>query len=594
MTLETLGKKLPRNYFYLGQEHDFTAEAGVIYPIYQIMLFPGDYIEVENACLIRQMPTIAPSLSKFKVKFWDVVVAIRNLDKNFYKFLSQHEEYTSEIPWNEPLPRWIPSDPQITRPGTLWDFLENPTDCIPDEDSCQIDYFRQAYGYIWDILFRNETRQDSILIKGEPGSWKGESLLRINWDKDYLTTSLPKQQLGDPLAIAITGIGSAQWNAEDIKSTTGIPTLNTVFDSWVRKIKGAESTLTNPTVLKEYEGTNAQNGLFKTDYSNNSGIDMIIASQTQTNREDILNALNKNTVDFKNAGSIYISTLREAIAHQSIAEINAMSGIRTNEFIEAHWGESPSTEALQYPEVFGKSEIDIITSEVLQTSESSKDSALGTMAGHGMGTGRGKKKKFYSKEFSIYLKLMYIKPNTIYGGQQAKREYTQKTIYDFPFPELDHISMQPIYGRELLCASTECFNYDKTTNKLTLAGIKDDTAEKYNNSIKGFECNFAWYKEKLPRVSGLLKQEQYKTATLNEIQYIDNLYHWTEARFFIDRDGDRPSINNDFLQCKLDNRNYAIIDDTIERSQFIVRHINRVDAWRTMSKKGLPSTLGLF
>lgn len=589
MALETLGKKLPRNYFYLGQEHDFTAEAGVIYPIYQIMLFPGDYIEVENACLIRQMPTIAPSLSKFKVKFWDIVVAIRNLDKNFYKFLSQHEEYTSEIPWNEPLPRWIPSTAQVTRPGTLWDFLENPTDCIPDEDSCQLDYFRQAYGYIWDILFRNETRQDSILVKGEPGSWKGESLLRINWDKDYLTTSLPKQQLGDPLAIAISGIGSAQWNAEDIEINSNIPSLETAFASVNKMILTSSINNAETSDLNFY--TKNQN--VETNLANDT-IQRQISIISNPNKNNILNALNKNTIDFKNAGSIYISTLREAIAHQSIAEINAMSGIRTNEFIEAHWGESPSTEALQYPEVFGKSEIDIITSEVLQTSESSKDSALGTMAGHGMGTGRGKKKKFYSKEFSIYLKLMYIKPNTIYGGQQAKREYTQKTIYDFPFPELDHISMQPIYGRELLCASTKCFDYNKTTNTLTINNITDDTAEKYNSSIKGFECNFAWYKEKLPRVSGLLKQEQFKSATLNEPTYLDNLYHWTEARFFKDMDGERPSINNDFLQCKLDNRNYAIVDDTIERSQFIVRHINRVDAWRTMSKKGLPSTLGLF
>lgn len=573
--LESLGKKLPRNYFYLGQEHDFTAEAGVIYPIYQALLFPGDYIEVENAVLIRQMPTIAPSLSRFEVKFWDVVVAIRNLDKDFYKFLSGHEEYTDEIPWTEPLPRWIPSDIEKTRPGTLWDFLENPTSVWLDEDSCQLDYFRQAYGYIWDMLFRNETRQESILVKGEPGSWKGEDLLRINWDKDYLTTSLPKQQLGDPLAIGITGIGSAQWNIAGELDKTWKYNQN--------ETDGKNHIVTPLEAYKEFStgiigGTNKT---FATDEEIAAGVEA---------------ALNKNTIDFGSAGSIYLSTLREAIAHQSIAEINAMAGIRTNEFIEAHWGESPSNEALQYPEIFGKYQMDIITSEVLQTSESTQGNPLGNMAGHGMGTGRSKgKKKFYSKEFNIYLKLMYIKPNTIYGGQQAKREYTQKTIYDFPFPELDHISMQPIYGREILAASTKIVYSDDDGVTLKL-GDDDTTAKKYNEGIEGFDTNFAWYKEKLPRISGLLKQEQYKASNsaTAEIKYNDNLYHWTEARFFKDRDGDRPHINNDFLQLKLDNRNYQIVDDTIERSQFIVRHINRVDAWRTMSKKGLPSTLGLF
>lgn len=565
--LTDLNGKLPRNYFYLGQEHDFTAEAGIIYPIYQALLFPGDLIEVENACLIRQMPTIAPSLSKFEVKFWDVVVAIRNMYPEITNFLSGHEEYTSEVPWTEPLPRWIPTDINKTRPGSLWDFLENPTSIIPDEDSCQIDFFRQAYGYIWDILFRNETRQPSILVKGKPGSWKGEELLRINWDKDYLTTSLPKQQLGDPLAISISGIGSADWNASrgPIEIQDDMGPVSAVYG------KDVNGNMVNALVSKT-------------------------APINPTLGQDVVtNALNRNTIDFKNAGAIYLSTFREAIAHQSISEINAMSGIRPNEFYKAHWGEAPTNEALQYPEVFGREEMPIITSEVLQTSESTAGNPLGNMAGHGMGTGRGKKKRFYSKEFSIYLKLMYIKCNTIYGGQQAKREYTQKSMYDFPFPELNHISMQPIYGRELLTASSKIIFSDDNGKTLRIGSV-DTKAIEYNSSIKGYDTNFAWFKEKLPRVSGLLKQEQYKkTNTVDGvIGYNDNLYHWTEARFFKDKDGERPSINNDFLQFKLDNRNYQIVDDTIERSQFIVRHINKVDAWRTMSKKGLPSTLGLF
>ena len=565
--LESLGKNLPRNYFNLDQEHDFTAEAGIIYPIYQKMLMPGDLIEVENACLIRQLPTIAPSLSKFKAKFWDVVVAVRNIYPEITQFLSGHEEYTSEEPYNEPLPRWIPKDIEKTRPGTLWDFLENPTSIIPDEDSCQVDFYRMAYGYIYDILFRNETRQPSILVKGVPGSWKGEDLLRINFDKDYLTTSLPKQQLGDPLAISISGIGNADWNG-----SRGPINIEEDYGA-VRAVFGTTQDGEHVSALLTGSGPN-----------------------NPTPVQDIVtNALNRNIINFNNAGSIYLSTLRESIAHQSMQEINAMAGIRPNEFYEAHWGERPTDEALQYPEVFGREELDIITSEVLQTSESSQNSPLGTMGGHGMGKGRGRRKKFYAKEFSIYMKLFYIKTNTLYGGQQAKREYTQKTIYDFPFPELNHISLQPIYGRELLTASSYII-YSDNNGKTLKAGNTDPTAIDYNKSIKGYDTNFYWEREKLPRISGLLKQEQYKKENNAEaeIAYNFNLYNWTEARFFKDKNGERPSINDDFLKFKLDNRNFQIVDDTVNRSQFIVRHLNKVDAWRTLSKKGLPSTLGLF
>ena len=209
---ESVGLTIPRNYFDISQEHVFTAEAGIIYPVYSTILIPGDVIKVKNECVIRQMPTLSPSYSRFKVRFWDFAVAIRNLDKNIYRFLSGFEEYTSDYEWNEPLPKWNPSDIQKTRPGTLWDFLENPVNCIPEQKFQQIDYFRQAYGYIWDIYFRNETRQNSILEKGQPGSWKGEDLLRVNYDRDYFTTSLPKQVLGTPMAIPVSGKTSAIFN----------------------------------------------------------------------------------------------------------------------------------------------------------------------------------------------------------------------------------------------------------------------------------------------------------------------------------------------------------------------------------------------
>ena len=77
---ESVGLTIPRNYFDLSQEHVFTAEAGLIYPIYSTILIPGDVIKVKNECVVRQMPTINPSFSRFKVRFWDFAVAIRNLD----------------------------------------------------------------------------------------------------------------------------------------------------------------------------------------------------------------------------------------------------------------------------------------------------------------------------------------------------------------------------------------------------------------------------------------------------------------------------------------------------------------------------------
>lgn len=579
---ESVGLTIPRNYFDISQEHVFTAEAGLIYPVYSTILMPGDVIKVKNECVIRQMPTISPSFSRFKVRFWDFVVAIRNLDKNIYRFLSGFEEYTSEIAWNQPLPKWNPTNIQKTRPGTLWDFLENPVNCVPEEKFQQIDYFRQAYGYIWDIYFRNETRQNSILEKGQPGSWKGEDLLRVNYDRDYFTTSLPKQVLGEPMGIPITGTLQAIW-ANDIRiagrTTAEIENYGTIMAK-----KETQGAMVPVSLRTTTAGTFSDKLLITSDNKQ--------ASESAYHYDVLKSDLNNNTIEIKNATSILLSQLTEMLAIESMHLINAIAGIRDDEFLSAHWGISPSNEALQYPIPFGKSEMSLITETVFQTApnQNSQD-GVGDMYGKGTAVGEGKTNTYHAKEFAIYMKLMYIKPETVYGSQGISREKCQNSMYDFPFVELNHLAMQPIYAAELLCASSK-LPTSKDNGITITAGDDDPSASAYNNRILGFATNFSWYTEKRAKVSGLFIQEQYYNEN-KELKTKENLYNWTEARFFSIKDGERPIVNNDFLQCKIDNRNYQIVDNTVERAQFMVWHNNIVDSWRSLSSKRLPSMLGV-
>lgn len=560
---ETVGITIPRNYFDLSQEHIFTAEAGIIYPIYSIMLMPGDIINVKNQCVIRQQPTINPSFSNYKVKFWDFVVAIRNLDKDIYRFLSGYAEYTNNITWDKPLPKWQPSHIEKTRPGTLWDFLENPVNCIPPKKYQQLDYFRQAYGYIYDLYFRNETREDSILNKlQEPGSWQGEDLLRVNYDRDYFTTSLPNPVLGQPQAIPISGIGELQLGFK-----AGADTITT----------------TKQNIFSENEaGTK----------SRMIAIDAI-GDTPEERAQTINNAFSTAQVDYSKAASILLRDLTQALAIEALNTINALAGIRDDEFLNANWGESPSNEALQYPIPFGKSKMEVIVSEVLQTANNTNErDGVGDLYGHGIGVGESAGDKFHAKEFSIYIKLMYIKTNNLYGGQGIDKAKCQNEIYDFPFPILNHLGMQPITGAELVCISTE--KPISSDNGITLTSEKEtEKSLEYNDRYLGYKPVYEEYTRKLDKVSGLFIQEQYYDANTKELKTKDNLYNWTEARFFSIKENERPLINSEFLKVKMDNRNYQVVDKGIERSQFLIWHKNIVDCWRSMSKKRLPTMMGV-
>ena len=217
---------------------------------------------------------------------------------------------------------------------------------------------------------------------------------------------------------------------------------------------------------------------------------------------------------------------------------------------------------------------------------------IGQMGGHGLGAGEGGKINYHAKEFCVLLTVAYIKPNTIYGGQGMPKEFSLKTLYDFPLPIFGHLSEQPVYGRELMCKSTVKPMVDTDDAELkTYAG--DDqgkTARAYNGLILGYNPVYEWARKREPaKIHGLLKMQQRYRKDTGEILKSYNLYDWADSRIF-DIESE-PRINSEFIEVKIDNRNFSIIDDNINRSQFIVWFKNECDSWRPISKLGTPGRI---
>lgn len=555
--------KIPRAYFNRDQIKITSMEAGLIYPIDAQLLLPNDLIEIDTQAVIRQQPTRKPSYTEYRLQTRTFVVAIRNLWKDIYRFMTGYKEYSLTAKFNEPLPVWKPSDISKTMPGSLWDMLGYPTDCIPDDDSLPMSFWKDSYNYIYDLYFRDQTKQTSILVDGEPASSKNEDLLRIGYDNDYFIEVLPFQALTDPIALPLTGETAATFTA---KLNTTEPVTN----------------LTGDTGIKNIGTINTQIGLR---YDSNSG------QNPYSTLTEFYNRISEdNIVKMDNISSVLISDLRYAFALQLYAEMNARGGIRDNEFLLLHYGVAPSDETLGRPKYLGGSTVNILTSEVLQTSETSTTEPLGTMGGHGLGAGEGGKIHYHAKEYCVLLTVAYIKPNTIYGGQQMPKEFSLKTLYDFPLPIFGHLSEQPVYGRELMCKSIKKPMVDTNDPKLKTYAGEDQSvkAKEYNGLILGYNPVYEWARKRTPaQIHGLLKlQQRYKKDKPTEILKTYNLYDWADSRIFdIETE---PRINDKFIQVEIDNRNFTVIDDTINKSQFIVWFNNKCDAWRPISKLGTP------
>ena len=563
--------KIPRAYFNRDQIKITSMEAGLIYPIDAQLLIPNDLIELNTQAVIRQQPTRKPSYTEYRLQTRTFVVAIRNLWKDIYRFMTGYKEYSLTAKFEDPLPTWTPSDISKTMPGTLWDMLGYPTDCIPDEESLPMSFWKDAYNYIWDLYFRDQTKQDSILKDGEPASSDNEDLLRIGYDNDYFIEVLPFQALTDPIALPLTGETSAKFDKNALVE------LSTYSGGDFKTAIAGKSMLPEGQINRRITG-------LAVDILNEPAIEYA---------KDYWDEISKhNIVSMENISSVLISDLRYAFALQLYAEMNARGGIRDNEFLLMHYGTAPSDETLGRPKYLGGSTVNILTSEVLQTSETSTTEPLGQMGGHGLGAGEGGKIHYHAKEFCILLTLAYIKPNTIYGGQGMPKEFSLKTLYDFPLPIFGHLSEQPIYGRELMCKSTAKPMVDTQDTELkTYAGDdQTETAKKYNGLILGYNPVYEWARKREPaKIHGLLKMQQRYRKDTGEILKSYNLYDWADSRIFdIETE---PRINNEFIQVKVDNRNFSIIDDTINRSQFIVWFKNECDSWRPISKLGTPGRI---
>lgn len=552
--------ELPRNYFDRSHKLVGSYKTGIIYPVEAKIVKPNDTVKINTETVARRLPSISPSFAEERIVFRWFTVPLRLLYKKFPQWLSGFKEYTDNIPFTEDVPRWTPSSPNITRAGSLWEALGYPVNCIPTTSPA--DFKRQAYAYIYDTFFRYKPIQESILNEQQPGTWTGEDFLRIIADRDYFTTGLPNQQLGEAVSLPITGNAKAVFT--DVR-----PALKVKANNQDAKV-----------------GHEIPNSGYTSDRAINFGSSAPAANSVLQAVGDITTALNNNTVSMDNISSATISMIRHAEARQIQAENMARAGIMYTDVLRLNWGDAPSDDVLGLPIYHGGNTIQLINSEVLQTSASQEGQPLGQMGGHGMGVGTSDEIIIHAKEFCVLIGIMYIKTENMYGSQQMPEEDMFRNNEEVPWIAYANLSEQPVKCQEILCAS-KYFIYDTANQRVK--GNLDPTAEEYNNKTFMYQPIYEHWRRAWSKTFGLMTQEQvYTDQNGTGVKVINNLYNWTEAKFYSIKNGERPTFNKDFLEVKGDNRNYSVTGNGIESDNFIIWINFKEDWYSVMDLLGTP------
>lgn len=534
--------KHKRNVFNLSHEHRTTAGFGQLLPVFCEEVLPGDTWQINTESFIRAMPMLAPLMHRVNIYTHFFFVPNRLVWDEWKDFITGGEDGTAEPEFPT-----LNLAPQHCKTNSLADHLGVGV----DNDLTANTVIRvnalpfRAYQLIWNEYYRDQNLQEEVEIDKSSGSkYSNNSTLAAqtcvlrqrNWEKDYFTSALPWTQrgpqsvipLGDSADVVLdknSGDLSVQLfkNGNTGESLTGDRVLSTGFSgsltSYPLSLVGSDPKFTGNSLSTLFD----PNGTLK--------------------------------VDLSNATATSINELRRAIALQRWLETNARGGARYIEQIFSHFGVVSSDARLQRPEFLGGGRQPLSISEVLQTSQSTENSDLGDMAGHGISASRTNQFRRYFEEHGFIIGIMSIMPKSSYGN--GTRRFMHKfDRFDYAFPEFANLGEQEVWNSEIF--------QGHGSNPLSTAGADSGTF--------GYQSRYAEYKYIPNTIHGELRTDAFAP--------------WTLFRQF----DEQPNLNSQFVT--VDNQEDdlgRIFPITDSDTQFVVQMHHNVKAVRILPKHVIPS-----
>lgn len=533
------GLKPRRSRFNVGYMKGYDCDMGQIIPSMVKFMVPGDIFRFSQEIVARAIvPPKAPAMAEINVHTSCFFVPLRILfgetkydkdgwpeweihDHDFEKFINGGRLGNDNT---VALPRWTPTGATVVNDNwngiaeggegsnigninvsvtdngkySLWDYLEMPTNVIPD-GAFPLDFWRRAYYLIYNEWFRDENVMPPVDILTE------DRVMNCCWRKDYFTSMLPWPQRGDPIAIPLRGNADVSLNIPalaPVRMTGDVFAPEDLIGNRVVR-KGTDPLVFGASGSSDATPTSifgsAVNGLgLSADLSGISGQAALSMAATFT-----------------------VNDLRLAFQLQRWQELNARIGSRYVEYLKGTYGVSPTDDTLQRPMFIGGYKSPVIISEVLQTSQGGE--GVGSMSGHAIVADGNFVTKFRANEFGVIMALTYIKPKAMYH-QGIDKENLYRSRYQFYHPAMVNLGEDGVEQAELYATNSD--NVDSSGDP----------------KIIGFQGRFNELRSSHNKICGGLR---------------DQLSYWVSSRTF----ASAPVLNGQFLKCNPSKEMFGVLDD---------------------------------
>lgn len=279
------------------------------------------------------------------------------------------------------------------------------------------------------------------------------------FDEDYFTSGLPWLQRGDVTTMDLDfDMSTPQYSLlySDIDNTDeDYPgqIVGSSFDSSGELVKSS---------LVQHTDTTSAIGMFG--HSGNSlPYDSPFASNDSGNMTKVWRFLKQYAQTLKFMDNVKVKTsmtanqLRELIAMSVWQERNARVNGSYNAMIYQHWRSNPHGEEHK-PTYIGGTADYVNFATILQNSESTSESPLGSTAGRGSTGGKGYVGKYHCSDYTYIMGVMIIKPNTTYMQGVEHHLSCENVFDDFPQPEFEGLSPQSILNKEIFVSDDSSEN----------------------------------------------------------------------------------------------------------------------------------------
>lgn len=446
-----------RSVFDLSRLHTLTCDFGDLIPVDLIWTLPNDDFEISIEHLLRAMPMVVPPMSRMRVFFHAYWMSFDSLMKHWKVFMSKGRTgtYTCDLPVID-LGQFDGVDNAVVA-GSLANYLGLPvgltrTEAITNHVSAlpfamyqriYRDYYMNANLFTDNKYWYPDDDDDLRLGDGVTGYiYPDDSQIELtalrcrDYVNDYFTSGLPFPMRGEQPSIGVGGSASLKY-------------LDGSALMFARTSDGHGSAVTSPAT-----GT----GL---DPENNSPIGIAgngLAPLVNNLMKEYM--LASYGVDLSHATAVTLDQLRELSVAQRLMEKMARTDGSYGQFIKTMFDESPASAHDFRAKYIGGTYAPIVTTEVLQTSESGV-TPQGEMAGHGISSGSGYIGHLHSDDFGLCMIIMSIMPDSMYC-QGVDRNWTRATQDEFYLPDRAALGPQATLVRELYYKAADpmkLFNY---------------------------------------------------------------------------------------------------------------------------------------